>query len=523
MRKPLKAWLRSVVRSVSLFTLLLTIWHYCPLTAEAAGEDFSSFMKGGTMSHVSEQENAGFVYKENGVAKDPFLTMADSGANYAQFDLFTSSGARGLTDVKALAMRAKNAGLHISINFFYSDDYSNSLPSGWPSDIASLKTKVYEYTTQVLQALDAQGTRPSVVKIGNEIDGRFRDGFLLPVGQKSTNYSNFIALLKQGVAATRDFDPSIKIMIHSAANNTTDNQSFYGGLVANNLDFDIIALSFYQNWQGNLANLNDNLTYLANHFDKKIVIAETAYPWTETNYDTTTNHIPTETGYAHTTQGQYDYLQRMMDIIAKAPGSKGVGMLVWPTDYISTASHKSAWDNSAFWDSLTGNAVSSITLFQTPVKIGSGIAVNLLTNPSFETDGAATQSVTGWSTWSPNAQYSAADYTETGGFLGTYRATHWNANPYEVYTFQIVKNLQNGTYTLKAWVRSGGGQSTAKLLAKNFGSASSLFATIPSSGAWTQITIPNIGVTNGQCEVGVYSVAATGQWLSFDQVELYRQ
>ena len=39
-------------------------------------------------------------------------------------------------------------------------------------------------------------------------------------------------------------------------------------------------------------------------------------------------------------------------------------------------------------------------------------------------------------------------------------------------------------------------------------------------GSWTQVTIPNIPVTNGQCTIGFYSVAGAGQWLNFDDVEL---
>jgi hypothetical protein len=35
--------------------------------------------------------------------------------------------------------------------------------------------------------------------------------------------------------------------------------------------------------------------------------------------------------------------------------------------------------------------------------------------------------------------------------------------------------------------------------------------------------VPNISVTNGQCELGVYSYAGAGQWLYFDDVELVKQ
>ena len=37
---------------------------------------------------------------------------------------------------------------------------------------------------------------------------------------------------------------------------------------------------------------------------------------------------------------------------------------------------------------------------------------------------------------------------------------------------------------------------------------------------WTQVTISNIVVTNGQCDIGVYSNASGGQWIDFDDWEL---
>jgi arabinogalactan endo-1,4-beta-galactosidase len=129
--------------------------------------------------------------------------------------------------------------------------------------LASLKAKVYTYTHDVLAALDSQGTRPDMVKIGNEIDGTYRDGFLNPTGKKSTNYSNFIELL----------------------------------------NFDIMSLSYYANAQGSLANLNDNVNLLAATFNKKVMVTETAYPWAASSSE------GSEPGYPQTPQGQQEYLK----------------------------------------------------------------------------------------------------------------------------------------------------------------------------------------------------------------------
>jgi arabinogalactan endo-1,4-beta-galactosidase len=99
------------------------------------------------------------------------------------------------------------------------------------------------------------------------------------------------------------------------------------------------------------------------------------------------------------------------------------------------------------------------------------------------------------------------------------------ATPYEVYTDQTIRGIANGTYTLKAWVASGGGQNAAFMSAKNYDSGPELKANIPETGwpNWTQVSIDNIEVTNGQVQIGFYSNANAGNWLSFDDVELYQK
>ena len=147
---------------------------------------------------------------------------------------------------------------------------------------------------------------------------------------------------------------------------------------------------------------------------------------------------------------------------------------------------------------------------------------NHVLNNSFEADGA-TQTPSNWSTWPGNSGYDAdADYTETGGYSGTYRLTHYKASNYEVYTSQTITGLSNGYYTLRAWVISGGGQSKLYMDAKNTGSPDQKY-NIDAWGwpDWTQIEIPGIQVVNGQCTVGFYSLGNAGNWFSVDSYEVY--
>jgi hypothetical protein len=147
-----------------------------------------------------------------------------------------------------------------------------------------------------------------------------------------------------------------------------------------------------------------------------------------------------------------------------------------------------------------------------------------LINAGFEAEGA-TQTPSGWATWSPSAGGYAADFTETynGAHGGAYHLTHYAGAPYEVFTYQKKTGLTNGTYTLRAWVRSTGGQSAVELQAKEFNAANTILrAAIPASSAWTQITISNIQVGNGQLVIGFYSRAPAYAYLYADDITLVR-
>ncbi|GGF27949.1 hypothetical protein GCM10011383_44570 [Hymenobacter cavernae] len=146
---------------------------------------------------------------------------------------------------------------------------------------------------------------------------------------------------------------------------------------------------------------------------------------------------------------------------------------------------------------------------------------NLLANASFEND------LTNWQ--SQGDQYQ--DYTESfpNAAAGTLHGTHYGPQPYEVYTYQTVTGLANGRYTLRAWVKSKGGQTVAEMLAQNNGGSVQrhVIKQTPGAegGAWNLIELRDIPVSNGQCEVGFHSKAetATGEWLYFDDVTLVQQ
>ena len=152
---------------------------------------------------------------------------------------------------------------------------------------------------------------------------------------------------------------------------------------------------------------------------------------------------------------------------------------------------------------------------------------NFVRNASFDQDQAMTQTPTGWQTGSSTT--SGASYTEnfSPAHSGSYYCGHYQpGGNWSAYTYQLVKNLPNGLYTLRAWVENTGAANiTAYMQAQNYGGALKQ-VTLPDMAdwmPWRQIILTDIAVTNGQCEVGFASTSSKGAWIRFDDVELVRQ
>ena len=142
-------------------------------------------------------------------------------------------------------------------------------------------------------------------------------------------------------------------------------------------------------------------------------------------------------------------------------------------------------------------------------------AATTLTNTGFET-GGATATPSGWGEY---GQVAAA-YSEAGGHSGGYRLTHFAAAAYQVETYQYLSGIANGSYTLWAWVRSGGGTTGAYISLRNCGGAENRTA-VPVSDTWQLISVTTT-VTSGQCTVSLVSDGQGGSWSNFDDIRLVR-
>lgn len=339
----------------------------------------SNFIKGVDISTLLQVEDNGGVFKENGVVKDPFQIFKDHQINYIRLKLWhtPAENYNNLQKVLLAAERIKTNDLKFLLNIHYSDWWADpanqTKPAAWNGlTVEQLKDSIYTYTRSVLSTLKANNTLPDMVQIGNEIicgmlwnEGRICEQF-----NTQQQWQNFTGFLKEAIRGVKDAtneSDSIKIMIHTdRGGDNAGARWFYDGLQTYNVEYDIIGLSFYPWWHGSFSNLQNNLNDLADRYGKEIIVVETAYPWTLSWNDNTTNLVGSSTqllsGYPASTDGQKNFLVDLIEIVNSTSNGKGIGVFYWEPDWISTQTFGSPWENLALFD-FNNELLSSISAF----------------------------------------------------------------------------------------------------------------------------------------------------------------
>lgn len=268
-------------------------------------------MLGADISFLPQFEERGMKFRVDGKETDAVRALADEGFNYIRLRIFVNpenpggyspvKGFCGLDQTKAMALRIREAGMKLLLDFHYSDYWADpqqqNKPLAW-ADLSpeELVLKVNEYTKEVLASLKEQGTPPAMVQIGNEIN----HGLLWPDGHIS-NPDMLAEILKAGTSAVRETDPEIPVMMHIALGGQNSEARFWlDNMIGRGVDFDLIGLSYYPRWHGTLDDLQANLTDLALRYKKDINVVEYS-----------------------------DYKEEVHDIVFSLPGDRGKGTAIW--------------------------------------------------------------------------------------------------------------------------------------------------------------------------------------------------
>jgi arabinogalactan endo-1,4-beta-galactosidase len=178
-----------------------------------------------------------------------------------------------------MATRAKSKGFRIMIDFHYSDSWADpgqqTKPAAWSKlTFASLVSAVSSHTTDVLNALKANGVTPEWVQVGNETN----DGMLWEDGRASTNMKNFATLVNAGYDAVKAVSASTKVIVHIS--NGYDNSLFrwmFDGLKSNGGKWDVIGMSLYPtkaNWSSLNSQCLTNMQDMVSRYGKQVMVVE---------------------------------------------------------------------------------------------------------------------------------------------------------------------------------------------------------------------------------------------------------
>jgi len=134
-----------------------------------------------------------------------------------------------------------------------------------------------------------------------------------------------------------------------------------------------------------------------------------------------------------------------------------------------------------------------------------------IVNSDFETGNInkwkAKGSFYGVDSWDPNS--------------GIFKCYFWGTNPYEQSIYQTVKGLDNGSYTVKAWVKQNTGIPNAcSMIVRDFGGIKQI-VDIPHGDEYNEYSI-TVGVGNSQLVVEFYTDSPGGSNMQIDDVELIK-
>lgn len=318
---------------------------------------------GADLSYVNEMEDCGAVYRHRGKPADPFRLMKEKGGNIVRVRIWNDAKwtrYSNLADVTKTIRRARAASMQVLLDFHYSDDWADGekqiVPAAWAQlDTDAQAKALYDYTRQILAALDAEELMPEMVQVGNETNPELMGG----VKERPINWERNAKLLNAGIRAVRDAGKagSIKprIMLHIAQPENVE-PWFDDATVAGVLDYDLIGVSYYSKWSTRtIAQLGETIGRVKGRYKADVILVETAYPFTNDGADQAANLLGPDTlirGYPATPQGQRKYL---IDLTQTVVDNGGIGVVYWEPAWVSTKCKTrwgtgSNWENAAWFD-----------------------------------------------------------------------------------------------------------------------------------------------------------------------------
>ena len=264
-------------------TLLATVW-------STSASD--TFWLGADISGTSGLEAFGAqLYNAQGEPRENTVLMREYGLNAARFRVWVNpkGGFSSKEDVLKLALRAKEQGMAIMIDFHYSDWWADpgkqNIPKAWEQmSYEEMCQALAQHTRETLNLLKSNAIDVKWVQVGNETT----NGFLWPMGRAQDNMQQYAGLTQAGYDAVKEVYPEAVCIVHIDGGCDPARYHFiFDGLKKYGTKWDMIGLSVYPYWDidAGLTKTEDetlekaiaNINQLWNLWQTPLMIVETGY------------------------------------------------------------------------------------------------------------------------------------------------------------------------------------------------------------------------------------------------------
>jgi arabinogalactan endo-1,4-beta-galactosidase len=322
-------------------------------------------LKGGDVSELTYVEQGGGVYYEtNGVATPCLQILKNHGCNIVRLRLYNDpspansdlpQGIQSPTNILDLARQAQALGFQIELTFYYSDGWANNVPRAWTNDtFVQLTNAVYNFTTNFMTEMQAQGTAPQFVSLGNEIN---TSGLLLPFGN-TTNWPQLAQLLKIGYAGVKAVSPSTRVILHMNTVNAGTVTYFLNQALADGVPWDITGCSYYPFWTDLTAEqARDQIDTLYSTYNKPVLVMETGYNWNTNTCSGYPGQLSNDgpEPFPSTPTGQKEFMLNCFNAIKLVNCGECLGDLYWDPVFICVTGEG--------WELGRPNVVGNTTVF----------------------------------------------------------------------------------------------------------------------------------------------------------------
>ena len=275
-----------------IFTIFIAACASLTMMAQTALAKGTTFWLGADISGTTELEARGKqLCNSQGEPRENTALMHELGLNAVRLRVWVNPVEHGgfcnQEDVVRMALRAKDWGMALMVDFHYSDWWADpgqqNIPAQWKSmNYEEMKQALFAHTRNVLSAIKQAGVDVRWVQVGNETT----HGFLWPMGRAEENMRQYAGLTEAGYEAVKQVYPQAQVIIHLDGGCDPKRYDFiFDGLKKYKVHYDMIGLSVYpywdieagltKSWQESIGKATQNINHLWLKYRKPMMIVET--------------------------------------------------------------------------------------------------------------------------------------------------------------------------------------------------------------------------------------------------------